>query len=375
MDDAYSLQAKYLAITPKPFAILSICGSLCIIKHILSSPKRLVKTSTFARILFAISIFDVMTSCGVFMGTWPIPRGTPGVYMASGNKGTCTAQGFWMQLGVGVPLYNASLSIYYFLVLFKGYKEHQVKKVEPLFHGVPILFALSTAIAVAATDNYRSANVWCWITMDNNAMRLGFFNVPVWGSILLVTASMSAIYCRFLIQERKTKKYSDAEERLRSQTQRSQPPERGQTQPHQIQTDQSIAMSDLEVGTRLQTANKLQSTNRLQSTRNNNHLQSTVNTISSTVHSTARKSHSKKIASQALWYVGSFYLTWIFQSWTRISQMVNGSSPFYSIALFAIFFPLQGFFNALVYFRPRYLRLRETSDNRCSVFMEIFTSK
>ena len=173
------------------------------------------------------------------------------------------------------------------------------------------------------------------------------------------------------MSERKTKKYSDAEERLRSQTQRSQP-ERGQTQqsqPQQIQTEQSIAVSDLEAG------NRLQSTSRLQSTRNNNRLGSTVNTISSTVHSTARKSHSKKIASQALWYVGSFYLTWIFQSWTRIAQMVNGSSPFYAIALFAIFFPLQGFFNALVYFRPRYLRLRETSDNRCSVFMKMFTSK
>ena len=146
-----------------------------------------------------------------------------------------------MQLGVGVPLYNASLSIYYFLVLFKGYKEHQVKKVEPFLHAIPVIFALSTAIAVAATDNYRSANVWCWITMDNNAMRLGFFNVPVWGSILLVTASMSAIYCHFHIQERKTKKY-DAEQRLRSQTQRSQP-ERGQTeqsQPQQIETEQSI---------------------------------------------------------------------------------------------------------------------------------------
>ena len=171
---------------------------------------------------------------------------------------------------------------------------------------------------------------------------------------------MSAIYCHFHIQERKTKKY-DAEQRLRSQTQRSQP--------QQIETEQSIDVSDLEAGNRLQT------TNRLQSTRNNNRLGSTVNTISSTVHSTARKSHSKKIASQALWYVGSFYLTWIFQSWTRIAQMVNGSSPFYAIALFAIFFPLQGFFNALVYFRPRYLRLRETSDNRCSVFMKMFTSK
>ena len=103
MDDAYSWQAKYLAITPKPFAILSICGSVCIIKHILSSPKHLVKTSTFARILFALSIFDFMTSCGVFMGTWPIPRGTPGVYMASGNKGTCTGKNYYIICNMYYP--------------------------------------------------------------------------------------------------------------------------------------------------------------------------------------------------------------------------------------------------------------------------------
>lgn len=110
MDDTvqYSWQEKWLAITPKPFAILSMIGSICIIKHIFTSPKRLVRTSTFHRILLGLSTVDLTTSFNVFLGTWPIPVDTPGVYLASGNAGTCTAQGFWIQLGVGAPLYNAS---------------------------------------------------------------------------------------------------------------------------------------------------------------------------------------------------------------------------------------------------------------------------
>jgi len=50
------------------------------------------------------------------------------------------------------------------------------------------------------------------------------------------------------------------------------------------------------------------------------------------------------------------------------------SPPFAVIALFAIFFPLQGFFNALVYFRPRYLRYRQENPevNMCSLLSEMW---
>merc|ERR1712032_1028810 len=72
---------------------------------------------------------------------------------------------------------------------------------------------------------------------------------------------------------------------------------------------------------------------------------------------------SSKIASQALFYILSFYLVFLFPSWTRISQMVKGYVEFPVIFLFAIFFPLQGLFNAMVYFRPRFLSYMAANPN------------
>lgn len=316
----YSWKEIFLAITPKPFAIISLCGSTYIIKHVLTSPKR--RGEVFHRILLGLSIWDFMTSIAVFLGTWPIPIDTPGVFMASGTAATCTAQGFWMQLGVGAPLYNASLSIYYFLVIFKGWKECQLKKIEPFFHGIPILFSLSTAIAVAATDSYRSSNVWCWISSDRSVFRFCFFYGPVWFALTIVTVAMIAIYGRVLVQERKTKQYREPEQSI------------NQRKP---------TISNLE---------KKNSTISL--------------SIRSSKRSSASRSsgQSRQIASQAMFYVGSFYLTFAFPSWTRIYQLtMNKQPPFAVIALFAIFFPLQGFFNALVYFRPRYLRYRKENPD------------
>merc|ERR1712151_456792 len=73
------------------------------------------------------------------------------------------------------------------------------------------------------------------------------------------------------------------------------------------------------------------------------------------VRRSTNKKASSKIASQALFYIISFYLTFLFPSWTRISQMTKGYVEFPVLFLFAIFLPLQGLFNASVYFRPRFL--------------------
>jgi len=331
----YSWKDKFLAIAPKPFAILSLCGSVYIIKHISTSPKR--RGAVFHRILLGLSFWDSMTSIAVFMGTWPIPAGTDGVYMASGTAGTCTAQGFWIQVGVGAPLYNASLSMYYFLVIFKGWKDHQMKKIEPFLHAVPILFSLSTATIAAATDSYCNSNVWCWIDSSNNGFRFGFFYGPVWAAMAFVTFAMVAIYCHFLVQERKTKKYSQAQERVKQRLSSKSNLERTAVQPTNISHAANTASYAV---------------------RNN--------------HSSPRK--SREIAGQAMFYVGSFYLTFLFPSWTRFDQMLYGSSPFAVIALFSVIFPMQGFFNACVYFRPRYLRYRKLNPdvNICSLLSKIW---
>ena len=48
---------------------------------------------------------------------------------------------------------------------------------------------------------------------------------------------------------------------------------------------------------------------------------------------------------------------------TRIYQVTTGQNSFILLVLMAIFFPLQGFFNCLVYLRPRYLRSRSRNPD------------
>merc|ERR1711982_290361 len=81
------------------------------------------------------------------------------------------------------------------------------------------------------------------------------------------------------------------------------------------------------------------------------------------VRRSKNKKASSKMGSQALFYIISFYITFLFPSWTRISQMVKGFVEFPVLFLFAIFLPLQGLFNAMVYFRPRFLSYMAANQN------------
>jgi hypothetical protein len=55
---------------------------------------------------------------------------------------------------------------------------------------------------------------------------------------------------------------------------------------------------------------------------------------------------------EAFMYVGAFFLTWIFGTITRMIQAINGKTHYPLVVLMAFFFPLQGFFNFLIYMRP-----------------------
>ena len=58
---------------------------------------------------------------------------------------------------------------------------------------------------------------------------------------------------------------------------------------------------------------------------------------------------SRKMFYQALFYVGAFYLTWWAPTINRLIQMANGESYYFFMITTAIFAPLQGFFNFIVY--------------------------
>ena len=103
----------------------------------------------------------------VFLGTWPIPSYVndekPTVYLASGTDQTCDAHAFFVQWTIVTPIYNASLSLYYVLVVKLGWNERKLHKVRWWFHIFPIGISLATAIAGAVLDIYGNATLWCWI--------------------------------------------------------------------------------------------------------------------------------------------------------------------------------------------------------------------
>ena len=82
---------------------------------------------------------------------------------------------------------------------------------------------------------------------------------------------------------------------------------------------------------------------------------------------------TKKTAWQGFWYTFAFALAWWPWIIAKILDVVSGS---HSVALFyivAVTYPLQGLYNALLYFRPRYMadRERNAQDSRRSTISRI----
>lgn len=73
--------------------------------------------------------------------------------------------------------------------------------------------------------------------------------------------------------------------------------------------------------------------------------------------------NSRKVAMQGISFSASFIVTWIFPTLTRLMQAINGVTYYPLVVLFAIFLPLQGFFNAGCFLRPKYLKYRKDNPH------------
>lgn len=72
------------------------------------------------------------------------------------------------------PIYNASLSLYYVLVVKLGWNERKLQNIRWLFHLFPVGISLGTAIAGALLDIYGNATLWCWI-VPGSVYRWAFY--------------------------------------------------------------------------------------------------------------------------------------------------------------------------------------------------------
>jgi hypothetical protein len=153
-------------LCPKFTPIASVVGSSLIIRDVIQIRKNgSDELSTRHHILAGMSVCDILSSSAWFLTSWPVPEDIPFGLWNVGNKQTCSAQGFFIQLAIGSSIYNACLALYYLLVIRYGWKnEYIAKRVEPWMHFVAVGFALSTAVAGWALDIFNPVGYICTIS-------------------------------------------------------------------------------------------------------------------------------------------------------------------------------------------------------------------
>jgi hypothetical protein len=203
-------QQIIMAITPKISAFIATLADLWIIIEIVTdNSTKNKRNNPYHRLLGAMCLYDLMESFWNFASTWPLPRGTPGAFAAAGTRTTCTVQGFFLSMGIAVPIYNASLSFYYLLVIRYNYTDETIRRrIEPMMHLLALTFSFGVSFYSISTDLFNPANLWCWIApVPNDCLdswrygdegncergdnawiyRWAFYFAPLWACILFAS--------------------------------------------------------------------------------------------------------------------------------------------------------------------------------------------
>jgi hypothetical protein len=80
-----------------------------------------------------------------------------------------------------------------------------------------------------------------------------------------------------------------------------------------------------------------------------------------------RKERERNVLIQCLFYLTAFYMTWVCPTALRVKQSTSGTPSFGLLLCVGIFLPLQGFFNVLVYLRPRFQQYKKRNRGRRSI--------
>mmetsp|Transcript_8748 Transcript_8748/g.15892 ORF Transcript_8748/g.15892 Transcript_8748/m.15892 type:complete len:452 (-) Transcript_8748:220-1575(-) len=322
-----------LFILQKMSCFASALGSLMIISQVCRSEFNCKKTQQ--RLILGISIIDFQTSIVWMLTSFSMPSES-GAVLATGNQSTCNAQGFVVQFSTAGILYMCALQLQYLLVVKYRWGEKRLLRVEKWFHLVPILFGAGTATAALVLKQYNAANWDCWIAPSpqdctpsyqvnkggtdltetdcvrgNNAeiYRWAFFFGPLWASIIFCIIVMILIYRSVRKTEMKSTKWK-------------------------FKAWASFSNRHDENGNDGRNKSNRRPSNRRPSDR--------------------RPSVTDEVKKQSFRYSFAFLIVWIFPTIARLIQLFGGSiHPIFSV-LAGTFIGSQGFFNALIYFRPRY---------------------
>jgi len=171
-----------LAWLPRATAILSFVCSAFIIVDVMREKKR--RQKLFGQLMVGLSIFDLIGSASYALTSLPLPR-EDYIFGSLGNEASCTAQGFFIQVGTISSYMNVSLAVYYLLIIKYSWSEHRIKKWRVWLFSCPIL--VGAAFAFAGIPFYDNTILWC-----NNSSSY-WSEIPLCIAIFLATCIMSSV--------------------------------------------------------------------------------------------------------------------------------------------------------------------------------------
>ena len=319
-----------------------------------SEPTPALKSSPYHRIIFGLSVSDMFQSLALLLGPFLAPEQVYQAFWSVGNNTSCAIDGLFLTIGaVGTPLYTLFLCYYSMRSMSRVENRRALEPaVEKMCHGVIVVFTLILAIVSLSTKalNTYPSGLFCSVAATPTGCRqfpelfgecdervagyvkdlvlVGFLLVPLF-SLLGIIVCVWRIY-RYVIfvRPRVFQGSADANvaSRLREKNKPSIPSGKGS-----VDSIPDKTTSDVDV-------------------------ESETTTVDG---SSSVREYRKQILIQASLYILVYLVTYILVLGLSISNVFFKVKPtIYWNFVTAIFYPMGGFLNIVVYTRPKVVSLR-----------------
>ena len=387
-------QWKFLAITQMSSASVSFIASsvtaVMILRSQTSCGESSLKSSPYHRIIFGLSVSDLLQSFALITGPFAAPAPVPQALWGVGNSMSCSANGFLLSFGsTATPMYILMLCAYCLFSTIKNFSNYKgfPKQLEWKMHAfiIAINLCLSVAGLVTKTFNTFMSGTSCGFGAHPSGCRqhpdifgeceedieryanififITWFFIPVVCLVgIVVTMSMTcwhvlqrnSIFSSLARNPQSAQSAQISTLRKKGDKGKNQskfPTENGanhacpaplplEKPPNDISRDNTKNKNDGDI---------------IHQIKNTPHDEEADDAPKVTVNTEAlMKTFAREFVVQACMFVASFLATFIFW-WVALIMLVlqQKSPPLFMYVLVVFFYPLGGFLNILVYTRPK----------------------
>eukprot|EP00980_Cylindrotheca_fusiformis_P022023 scaffold8910_cov102-Cylindrotheca_fusiformis.AAC.2 len=358
-----SAQQKYLSLGILLPSLLSIVGSILIILHIRQEKRK----TPYRSILYWLSLCDVVNSTSLIFQPYLTPAEVDDAWVWSvGNDATCNMLGALTQFGFSAQLYSGLLSFYFLLTVRFGVKEKTFGKALPYCHGIILLWSVTTAITGIVIGVYGPIGVGpgCWVAGDNECVENCIHGLVGWiiGGIPSMLMLLSITVNNLLLYFHVRRTIAEGQRRaLEAET-------RLTMYGNQVELEKKRSTTGPESAWRAELGmTKAGSVG--------GNWRSDISVTSGKAKSVLRSSDKqwklvREVGKQSFLYVGAYFLCYVWSyGITGLDSQQYEYEPGIGkvflplLILQSIFLPAQGFFNAIIFFRPKYIKNREEFPN------------